>query len=432
LPQLRVVLLVRAATQGGKLPELLIDKWVPSNEAEKVAVWEQLEKLLLSNHFSASKRYPSFLRYVLSHTLAGEADLLKERTLGIEVFGRKPDYDTAADPIVRVTAAEIRKRIEQYYHEPGHEDEIRIFLPSGAYALQFYPHGQTVLAGLSEIAAASTELQTLPSDASKQGIPRRPLNRIIIPSVVLALLLCASVPFLLRSLRTSAYREFWNPFVKSGDSVLFCIADQSQYSTITLRDAADPQRKTTLNDKLLTVVIDDVSPLIGIAGILQNAGRTYRVQGQSATSLTDLRRGPSVLIGAFDNSWTLRLTAPLRFHFANNPEMTRFWIEDRTKPNDREWVLDRSQQLQTETYRDYAIVARFLDPNTDRFVLVAAGIARGGTVAAGEFLVDSQYIDEMTRRLPVDWNHRNIEFVLETQVIDGRSGPPRVAAVHVW
>jgi hypothetical protein len=112
--------------------------------------------------------------------------------------------------------------------------------------------------------------------------------------------------------------------------------------------------------------------------------------------------------------------------------MTRYWIEDRTNPSAREWVLDRSQQLQTETYRDYAIVARFLDPNTDRFVLVAAGIARGGTVAAGEFLVDSHHIDEMAQRLPSDWSRRNVEIVLETQVIDGRSGPPRVAAVHVW
>jgi len=246
------VLLVRAATQGGKLPELLIDKWVPSNEAEKVAVWEQLEKLLLSNHFSASKRYPSFLRYVLSHTLAGEADLLKERTLGIEVFGRKPDYDTAADPIVRVTAAEIRKRIEQYYHEPGHEDEIRIFLPSGAYALQFYPHGQTVLAGLSEIAAASTELQTLPSDASKQGIPRRPLNRIIVAGVVLALLLCASLPFLMRSLRTSASREFWNPFVKSGDSVLFCtrIKVSTQRLRCAMRQTRSEKPRSTISSSL--------------------------------------------------------------------------------------------------------------------------------------------------------------------------------------
>ena len=42
---------------------------------------------------------------------------MKERTLGVEVFGRPPDYDTNADPVVRVTAAEIRKKIAQFYHE---------------------------------------------------------------------------------------------------------------------------------------------------------------------------------------------------------------------------------------------------------------------------------------------------------------------------
>ena len=418
------------------LPEVTMENWIPSHEAEKLAVWEQLEKLLLSSHFSASKRYPSFLRFVLTHTLAGEADLLKERTLGIEVFGRKPDYDTATDPIVRVTAAEIRKRIEQYYHEPGHENEIRIFLPSGAYALQFYPRGTDTLLAISENHTVATESQALPTELSpsptRTGIRRLPRNRTIVVGMITALLLCGSLTFMLRSFRLSAAQEFWNPFTKPGEPVLFCIADQNQYSTITLRDAADPQRTITLDDKLLTVVIDDVSSLIGIAGILQHSGRAYRVQGQSATSLTDLRRGPSVLIGAYDNNWTLRLTSPLRFHFANNPEMTRYWIEDRTNPGAREWVLERSQQLQTETYRDYAIVARFLDPNTDRFVLVAAGIARGGTVAAGEFLVDSHHIDEMAQRLPSDWSRRNVEIVLETQVIDGRSGPPRVAAVHVW
>jgi len=112
--------------------------------------------------------------------------------------------------------------------------------------------------------------------------------------------------------------------------------------------------------------------------------------------------------------------------------MTRFWIEDQSKPNSRERLIDRSQQLQTATYKDYAIVARFIDPNTDKYTLVAAGIARGGTVAAGEFLVDAKYINEMTSRLPANWSRKNIEIVLETQVIDSRSGPPRIDAVYVW
>ena len=59
------------------------------------------------------------------------AVLLKERTLGIEIFGRDADDHTASDPIVRVTATEIRKRIAQYYQEPGHETELRLSLPSG-------------------------------------------------------------------------------------------------------------------------------------------------------------------------------------------------------------------------------------------------------------------------------------------------------------
>jgi hypothetical protein len=183
---------------------------------------------------------------------------------------------------------------------------------------------------------------------------------------------------------------------------------------------------------MVAIIIDDVSPLVSVAGMLRTYGKTYRVLGESTTSLTDLRRGPSVMIGAFDNSWTLRLTSPLRFHFANDPGMTQFWIEDRANPGKREWVLNRSEQLQTGVYKDYAIVARLIDPNTDQYVVVAAGIGRGGTVAAGEFLVDPKRMDEMLSLVPRDWKRKNLEIVLETQVIQGRSGPPRISAVHVW
>ena len=112
--------------------------------------------------------------------------------------------------------------------------------------------------------------------------------------------------------------------------------------------------------------------------------------------------------------------------------MTQFWIEDRSNPGRRGWALDRSQQQQTGTYKDYAIVARFVDPDTDQYVVVAAGIGRGGTVAAGEFLVDAHRMNDMVSQLPRDWNRKNVEIVLETQVIQNRSGPPRISAVHVW
>jgi len=249
---------------------------------------------------------------------------------------------------------------------------------------------------------------------------------------LLLVLLAATSTAIWFASRPPALKEFWEPFVKSSEPVLFCIADQSQYSTLKLRDAADPQREVTLTDSMVTIIIDDVSPLVNMAGLLRTYGKTYRVQGEASTSLTDLRRGPSVFIGAFDNGWTLRLTSPLRFHFANDPEMTQFWIEDRANPGKRGWMLDRSVQQQTGTYKDYAIVARLVDPNTDQFVVVAAGIGRGGTVAAGEFLVDAHRMEDMLKQLPQNWKQKNIEIVLETQVIQGRSGPPRITAVHVW
>jgi hypothetical protein len=182
---------------------------------------------------------------------------------------------------------------------------------------------------------------------------------------------------------------------------------------------------------MVAVIIDDLSPLVNIAGMLYAHGRTFRVQAESVTSFSDLRQAPSVFIGAFDNGWTLRFTAPLRYHFANNPEMSQFWVEDRQRPGTREWLLDRSQQA-TGTYKDFALVTRALDPNTGRYVVVAAGIARGGTIASGEFLVDPSHMDELMRVVPKDWEHKNMEIVIETQVIDGRSGPPRIAAVYVW
>ncbi len=92
------------------------------SESEKDAVRKQLRRLLASSYFSHSKRLPAFLSYVTKQTLAGEAEGIKERTLGMEIFNRDAHYDTASDPIVRVTAAEIRKRAAQYYQEPEHTE----------------------------------------------------------------------------------------------------------------------------------------------------------------------------------------------------------------------------------------------------------------------------------------------------------------------
>src|ERR1700756_2259647 len=133
---------------------------------ERTAIQEHLEQLLSNSHFNQSRRFPSFLRFVIDQTLLGQMDLLKERTLGIEIFGREADYDTASDPIVRVTATEIRKRIAQYYQEPGHETELRVTLPAGSYVPQFHWPQAAKEGGhappVTALSAASVPVEPLP------------------------------------------------------------------------------------------------------------------------------------------------------------------------------------------------------------------------------------------------------------------------------
>ena len=372
----------------------------------------------------------------MARALAGQTDQLKERILGVEIFDRPADYDTNTDPIVRVTAAEIRKRIEQYYHDPKHKHEIRMILPAGSYAPQFYWPGHPSSPSVTSLELpgdASDPLSAQPV-ATLPVVPRTKRKFLVrrVPALALAALTLAIASAALWHVSgPPVLKQFWEPFVNSPNPVLICVADQSQYSTIRLRDAADPSHEITLPDTMVALIIDDVSPLVNVAALLRTYGKTSRVLGESNTTLTDLRRAPSIFIGAFDNSWTLRLTSALRFHFANDAAMNKLWIEDRANPGDHHWMMDRTVQ-QTGTYSDYAIVARFVDPNIEQLVVVGAGIGRGGTVAAGEFLVDEQRMDETVKRVSSDWKRKNIEIVLETQVIGDRSGPPRVSAVYVW
>jgi hypothetical protein len=110
----------------------------PETTPGKDAILEQLERLLAHPAFKSSKRCLTLLRYVVEHNLSGEGEPPKERTLGMAVFGRPAEYDTNADPIVRATAGEVRKRIAQYYHEPERDGELRIDLRPGSYTPQFH------------------------------------------------------------------------------------------------------------------------------------------------------------------------------------------------------------------------------------------------------------------------------------------------------
>jgi hypothetical protein len=408
---------------------------------QRSEVAAQLERLLENPHFSHSRRFPSFLRFIVQEELEGRGDQLKERTLGVEVFGRNAGYDTTSDPIVRVTAAEIRKRIAQYYQESGASGELRISLPPGSYVPHFtWPASEALEASTAAIfsvpghAVESPEspLRLLPEIVIAEGMTPAPAPRHSRSKVGLAL---ASLVFLLIAgwtwthSRPSALDRFWAPVLDPADSVVVCFP-RSQIDTITLRNAASPEETQHFQEQTSALMLDDLQPLVSIAGLLETRHQRYTLMGQDIATLTDLRRSPTIFLGAFDNAWTLRVTRGLRYRFGNDANMKHFWIEDTQSP--ARWQIDRGQQMATNNYRDYAIVARFVDASTGQIAVVSAGIARGGTVAAGEFLTRPDDMEAIKAKAPRNWSGQNMEIVLSTEIIDGRSAPPKIEATYFW
>ena len=427
-------------------------------EHERRQVREQLDRMLQTHHFKNSRRYPALLRFIVEEALEGRGEYLKERLLGVRVFDRPADYDTASDPVVRVTIAEIRKRIAQYYHDEEHDAEIRIELLPGRYAPEFRSRSVRKDGGLEPAAAADSVEASLPAPpfdhapahpATGFGEPAAPRYRggyrLLSAALALVLLGIAAVP-VVHWLNPSALDELWAPLLTSQRLVLFCvptdvgkskgpIVDSDAGGVSSAAPEADPPGKATpsfLAFETLgqNVVYSDMLATLKVASILAVHHHDYRARLNTSTNLEDLRQGPAVLIGGMDNQWTMRALAPLRFRFAGSDE-DRYWIGDARDSRNRTWSLDLKLQYGAIT-RDYAIIARLHNDQTGQPEMIVAGIGMSGTAAAGEFITDERRVKELKERIGPGFKDHDFEAVLSTDVVNGIAGAPRILAVTVW
>lgn len=406
--------------------------WVPSTEAERAAVLTQMDRLLNSRHFRNSKRYPVLLEYLIRQTLTGHSDSLKERLLGVAVFHRPADYDANADPVVRVTAAEIRRRIAQFYQEEGRFDEMYIGLKPGSYVPEFVP----VKRELNEVegpVAVPAETAVAPSIVSPTSQRIRFSWRFSLLAAGIALVIAVSVMALWhwRS-QQDQHAQLWSPFLDSPAPVLFVIG-QPHAADSVLRP---PENAYDLN-AASELYIPDAIALAHLSSVLDAHSHLYQIVGVTAASLSDLRKGPAVLVGGFNNPWTLRLLSPLRYSFASIPgsagsNLPRvLQITDRKKQPGSPWTLDLQQPINAMGH-DYAIIARFQSSMTDGQVMVVAGLGAGGTESASKFINSATFMKELAARAPQQWSRMNMEAVLETEVIGGRPGHTHIVATEFW
>jgi hypothetical protein len=376
------------------------------------AVLEQLERVLESSLFRNSKRYPAMLRYVVEHTLDGKTRVLKERTVAVEVFGRSPDYDPSTDPVVRISAAEVRRRLAQYYQEAAHAGEIRIELPVGSYVPEFQP-------------APPKLPDVLPEEPLPAPIPRRSQTWIL-PATALAGIVGLAIVWMVWRGRPSELDDFWAPVVVLRGDVLVCVGAAGVPARSAQTESAGAGRRGQ-------ITWPDTLTMARLTGFLQAKGAAVQFCREDQATFSDFQVMPAVLIGGLNDEWALRLMENMRFQFQRDGPT--FWIADRDHPESRDWrieVPDISDAGRLPLKRDYAVVSRVHNARTGRITVTVAGLWGTGTIAGGKFLTEAAYLGEAAKKLPAGWQKRNLQFVLGTEVIEGNPGPPQVLAGAVW
>lgn len=413
-----------------------------TDEIQRTLILGQVTRIQNSRAFGNSARAKEFLAYVVKHAVDGHTEELKERSIGVNLFHRDPLYMTSDDPIVRVKAAEVRKRLIQYYAEEETAPEVRIELPVGSYVPRFHKYA----------APNSTPTADEPIAGQEDGGRTRARQWKIVAfvSVMVFLGVTAAGIASLRSRQKTPFDEFWAPVFKTKQPVLICVPSPVAYavsSSLYLKPAqAHPglydtglERSNTPLELAPNTPLrwSDLTPLPNyfvnkddayVATDLSRIFGSLEVESQVRIgpdfTYKDLLSSPAVLIGAFDNPWTIRLAPELPFSFR---EQDGAIVERQGKG--RVW---RKIGEKDRGKTDFAIVARLLNSKTGQFLVVLGGIGMVGTQAAGRLISRQDDLNTALQSAPTGWQNKNFEMVIESDVIDASASPPHLVAVKVW
>lgn len=434
------------SSQPGPLPQ----------ESLATLVQQALAEILVSNPFRTSKQAQDLLRFIVDKTLSGHAEFLKERVIGSEVFGRRPDYDTNSDPIVRARVAEVRKRLALYY-QIEHEKAVRISVPLGSFRAVF----ERMDGNRSQPPPAPShepELSPKQVEPATSPIPQEVVEQVVSPSskrfsvrrraiiaASAAVILIGAVQHWLPSPETRAFNQFWAPILDNHQTTLIYVGGNAVYqlspsylaayyrehprnhteemgyeSYIPLPPGTKIDGQDLFPAKDIFVTIGDVAAITSIEALLVHRGRPFSIRYGEDVAYGDLRESPTILIGAHNNSWTLSVTENLHYVF-DGPSS----IVDRSDPRKR-WAASAGF---TE---DYAIVSRILNSKTGTTVIAVAGVGYAGTQAAAEFITNSQSLSALAMSLPKSWEKKNLQIVLHTTVTNQLPSAPDVVATYCW
>lgn len=417
----------RGKSGAGQL-NLLAPDAKPSIDPELIRA--QVERIVASQPFRKSSRHQRLLRFIVDQTLAGNSAQLKERTLGTEVFDRAADYELRTDPVVRVAAGELRKRLAQYYVQNDSESQLRIELQPGSYVPEF--HWPRPVSANSTVPFRDSAAHPPATTLVETRTDRNHERKWVALTAFLFISALTAVFILKLTSHPSSTETFWGPLLKADASPIICIGDRHQLlsntPSISLPGLPDPQ--TSYWPSIFEVNIANQTSQMFTAH-----GKRAFIQDSSLTSLEQLSRQPVVLIGWRNNQWSERAMQLLRFRLMHAKGSELRTIVDTQHPSQPRWMVDPKDSAPNRTGETYAIIARFIDPAIGQPTILIAGIGIAGTTAAARFITNDPLLQTFATIAPRGWHEKNIELVIETHVvngINGASGPPHLIASYVW
>lgn len=428
---------------------------------------QHLKEIVEGPAFRGSQRSAQFLTYVVEQAIAGQWNALKERTIGIELFGRSPTYDTGEDAIVRVTASDVRKRLLQHYGRHGAASEFRVSLPAGHYIPEIVREPRSVAenvavatnAAVPNLVHAEPEVGAVPVAAEatrhvswwwflsfalllcaanlaawfiviRQHDPHQPDTK---PADVLpwaAMLHSTRTTMLVTSDPNIAEIQglTGEPTSTSDYANQVYVPTRSLLSPNTLNFA----REILRGDKAANV---DVAVVAKIAELAQETGGgRLIVRGARDLRLDELdTENNFVFIGSpLTDPWTTLFNDQLDFRFVYNKSTRGEFIEN-VRPQAGEAATYIPTAKGFATGDSFATVSFVGNPNHSGQILLLAGLNAEGTKASGELVADlaslPKVLDGCGIRSATKVQHFQLLLRLSTM-----AGSPRhwdVVACHV-
>ncbi|HVN79425.1 MAG TPA: hypothetical protein VMW38_10540, partial [Terriglobia bacterium] len=278
------------------------------------AASEEVKRILKDPVFHYSQRCKSLLKYIVDKSLKGQHQELKERIIGIEVFGRSPDYDTSNDATVRVAVNEVRKRLSQYYSKAEHKQELRIDIPVRSYVAEFNPPGRG-------------------PDKALTHNGYRVFGRWYLWAAAAVVILGLAAWMIVQSpFRVSAIDEFWAPLLSSSRSISICVGMplNTKWDSTESKPLPDPTTQnapTYANDQRIIVDKEDIAGGEQFLAYLHQKGKEAVIRPSQGFDLAALQSDSLILEGMYMNEWAERFWPDLHFQFRKDPNVDLRWIE---------------------------------------------------------------------------------------------------------